>query len=183
MRWYNPPEDTSVKPTLLLRAFWSKICACFRYMMVLKTGLKVVKFYAGHDHVNRHWDVLWHDRLSYIIVTTLHSSLIFSQAQLPRTVLPTALALGHVGKRWESLGKALACRWEGRGRGQALLSDVTTTNTGASMQTRAQKYHLPKPPMKLCFLLYPSSLYFRGFFLYFQIYASFHLILSMLRQH
>ena len=133
-------------------------------MMVLKTGLKAVEFYAGHDHVNRHWDVLGHDRLSYIIVTTLHSSLSFSQAQLPRTVLATALALGHVGKRWESMGKAFACRWEGRGRGQALLSDITTTNTGTSMQTRARKYHLPKLPMKLCFLLYPSVCTFMAFF-------------------
>ena len=112
-------------------------------MMVLKTGLKAVEFYAGHDHVNRHWDVLGHDRLSYIIVTTLHSSLSFSQAQLPRTVLATALALGHVGKRWESMGKAFACRWEGRGRGQALLSDITTTNTGTSMQTRARNITSP----------------------------------------
>ena len=69
--------------------------------MILKTGLKVVEFYAGYDHVNRHWDVLWHDRLSYIIITTIHPSLIFSQAQLPRTALPAALALGHVV--WERL--------------------------------------------------------------------------------
>lgn len=58
------------------------------------------------------------------------------------------------------------------GRGQALPSGSTTTKTGTSMQTRAQKYHITKLTIKLCLLSHPLGLHFCDLFLLFQINVS-----------